>query len=106
MGYNKFKHLPKAECADCIKEHLLPQRACDEIRRQLSLFSNSEQREASFKELLQKQKQISTLKSYEFIREIHYKSPLEQSDSVHLPPMYTVRNFFLKIYLRLSFFLY
>ncbi len=93
MGFNKFKHLPKPECCECIREHLLPQRNCDEIKRQISLLTNSEQRQAYLKELLRKQKQLTTLADYEFIKEVHYKSPLEQADfHVHLPSMYTVSD--------------
>lgn len=93
MGFNKFKHLPKSECCECIKEHLLPNRSCDDIRKQLNYFSNSEQRQAQLKELLRKQKQLMTnlMQNYEFIKEVHYKSPFEQSENVQLPSQYTVK---------------
>jgi hypothetical protein len=93
MGFNKFKHLPKSECCRCIREHLLGHRSCEDIKKQLSLISNSEQRQNNLKELLKKQKQMNMTESFTFNRRIHYKSPFEQSDKVRLPSMYTVRFF-------------
>jgi len=92
MGYNKFKHLPKNECSKCINQHLLPNRPADDIKKHLSLFSNSSERQANLKELLDNQKQINAhlVKNFEFIKEKHYKSPFDQSDNVQLPSMYTV----------------
>lgn len=84
-----FKHLPKAECCQCIKDHLLPHRCIDDIRKQLCSISNSEQRQMYLKELLKKQKQMNS-ENYEFDVKRNYKSPLEQSDNVQLPSMYTV----------------
>ena len=93
MGYNKFKHLPKSECSKCISQHLLSNRTPDEIKKHLSLFSNSEERQASLKELLDNQKRVSSssIKNFEFVKEKHYKSPYDQSNSIQLPSMYTVR---------------
>lgn len=93
MGFDKFKHLQKDECCQCIKEHLLPHRNCFDIKKQLNSISSSEVRQSCLKDLLKKQKEmsLSTLKNFEFIPEKHYKSPLEQSDNyVPLPSMYTV----------------
>ena len=94
MGYNKFKHLQKNECCKCIHEHLLSNRSCDEIKKHLSLFSNSEERQKNLKELLNNQRmlQAHSVKNFEFIKDLHYKSPYDQSDNVPLPPMYTVYN--------------
>lgn len=89
MGFNQFKHLPKSECCQCIKDHLLPHRSIHDIRKQLCNISNSEQRQMHLKELLKKQKQMNP-ENYEFDVERNYKSPLEQSDNVQLPSMYTV----------------
>jgi hypothetical protein len=96
MGFNKFKHLPKAECCQCIKENLLPQRSCDDIRKQLTNYSNSEQRQLNLKELLKNQKKLNahSLNNFDFVKEIHYKSPFEQADHVDLPSMYTVSILF------------
>jgi hypothetical protein len=94
MGFNKFKHLPKPECCECIKAHLLPHRSCDDIKKQLSSISNSEQRQNSLKDLLRKQKQLNTLKNNEFNKNVHYKAPIDQLDCIEdLPSMYTVRYF-------------
>lgn len=93
MGFDKFKHLQKDECCQCIKEHLLPHRNCFDIKKQLNSISSSEVRQSCLKDLLRKQKETSccTLKNFEFIPEKHYKSPLEQSENyVQLPSMYTV----------------
>ena len=95
MGFNKFKHLPKNECCQCIKDHLLPQRTSEDIKKQLSNISNSEQRQLKLKELLKSQKLNSnkngiSSKNFEFIKEVDYKSPLEQSDFIQLPSMYTL----------------
>ena len=93
MGFNKFKHLPKNECCQCIKDHLLPQRTSEDIKKQLSNISNSEQRQLKLKELLKSQKLNSnkngiSSKNFEFIKEVDYKSPLEQSDFIQLPSMF------------------
>ncbi len=92
MGYNKFKHLPKNECSKCINQHLLPNRTPDDIKKHLSLFSNSTERQANLKELLDNQKQINShmVKNFEFKKEKHYKSPFDQSEIAQLPSMYTV----------------
>lgn len=92
MGINKFKHLPKTECCECIREHLLPQRTCDDIRKQFSNFSNQEQRQSQLKELLQRQKCLTpnNMQNFEFIKEIHYKSPFDQAETAQLPCQYTV----------------
>jgi hypothetical protein len=95
MGFNKFKHLPKVECCQCIKEHLLPHKSITEIRHQLSGISSSEQRQHNLKELLRKQKQLCfnnalSKNNYQFSTDIHYKSPFEQSESIQLPSIYTV----------------
>ena len=92
MGFNKFKHLPKDECCQCIRDHLLVHRTCFDIKKQLSSISNSEQRQSSLKDLLKKQGQLNSLSSqrFEFNKDIHYKSPLDQSDCVQLSPIYTV----------------
>ena len=99
MGFNKFKHLPKDECCQCIKEHLLPHRNCQDIKKQISQISNSEQRQASLKELLKKQKALehNSLNSLAFKKTLHYKSPLEQaerSEHAQLPCIYTVKKTF------------
>ena len=98
MGFNKFKHLPKQEACECIRDHLLPQRATDDIKRQLVYITNSEHRQASLKELLAKQKQQPKSANYDFDKKVHYKSPLEQADfHAHLPSMYTVNHRFKKL---------
>jgi dihydrofolate reductase len=92
VGYNKFKHLPKDQCSKCIHEHLLSNRSCVEIKKHLSLFSNSEERQANLKELLSNQKRLETqlVKNFDFCKSRNYKSPFDQSDSVQLPSMYTI----------------
>lgn len=90
MGFNKFKHLPKDECCKCIKETVLAHRSCHDIRKQLNGISNSDNRQASLKELIKRQN-INSLENFEFKKEVHYKSPLEQADHIQLPSMYTVR---------------
>lgn len=92
MGFNKFKHLPKSECCECIKEHMLPIRSCDDIRKQLNNFSSSELRQNQLKELLKRQRQIKAnwMHNYNFIKEVHYRSPFDQADHVQLPSQYTV----------------
>jgi hypothetical protein len=94
MGFNKFKHLPKTECCQCIREHLLPQRSCDDIKKQLCNISNSEQRQLKLKELLKKQKQSASANigylTQDFVKEVHYKALIEQTQSVQLPSMYTL----------------
>jgi hypothetical protein len=89
MGFNQFKHLPKGECCECIRDHLLPHRNIEDIRKQICNISNSEQRQMYLKELLKKQKQMNN-ENYEFDFQRNYKSPLDQSDNVQLPSMYTV----------------
>ena len=92
MGFNQFKHLTKDECCQCIKDFLLPHRSVYDIKKQLSSISNSEQRQASFKELIKRQKSLESdiSEQFDFIKEIHYKSPLEQIDHIQLPSIYTV----------------
>lgn len=70
----------------------MPHRIFNDIKKQLSSISNSEQRQTSLKELIRKQKSISLnyMENFNFVNEIHYKSPLEQIDRVQLPSMYTV----------------
>lgn len=94
LGFNQFKRLPKDECCQCIKDFLLPQRSCHDIKKQLSNISNSEQRQANLKELIRRQKSLnlSSIENFEFKKEIHYKSPLEQIDRIQLPSIYTVRE--------------
>ena len=86
-----FKHLPKMDCCNCIKEYLLPQRSSDDIRKQLTSITNTDQRDMKLKDLLKKQNRLDNYD--DFIKEIHYKSPFEQSDQIQLPPMYTVINY-------------
>ncbi len=97
MGFNKFKHLPKSECCQCIREHLLGHRSCEDIKKQLSLISSSEKRQTNLKDLLKKQKEMSMSEErYTFNKRVNYKSPFQQSDQARLPSMYTVRyTFFL-----------
>jgi hypothetical protein len=92
MGFNQFKHLPKDECCQCIKEFLLAHRSCYDIKKQLSSISNSENRQANLKELINRQKSLKSdlNEHFDFKKEIHYKSPLEQIDHINLPSMYTV----------------
>ena len=89
MGFNQFKHLPKDECCKCIKEAVLGHRSIHDIKKQLSGISNSEQRQASLKELIKRQK-LNLIENVNFKKETNYKSPLEQADNVQLPSMYTV----------------
>lgn len=98
LGYNKFKHLAKEECCQCVKEHTLPHRSCFDIRKQFSLVNNSDLRQISLKDLQKKQKDLnqSALKNFEFKKNVHYKSPAEQIHSSkssqfgELAPMYTI----------------
>ena len=94
MGFNKFKHLPKDECCQCIREHLLPHRNRQDIKKQISQISNSEQRQSSLKELLKKQKSLqNSLNELAFNKSLHLKSPYEQierSENSQIPSIYTV----------------
>lgn len=94
-GFITFKTLQKSECCLCIQEHYLPHRSYEDIRKQLNFLINNESCQKKLKELLKKQKKqnASLLSSFEFNRDIHYKSPFEQSlcGRVSLPSMYTVR---------------
>jgi len=93
MGFDKFKHLPKDECCQCIKDYLLAHRSTTDIRKQLNSISNSEQRQKCLKELLRKQTEERSFNK-EFDKELHYMSPFEQSEryDIQLMPMYTVRK--------------
>ena len=92
MGFEKFKHLPKDECCQCIIQHFLPHRASFNFKKHLGWLTNTIQRNAIRKELLRKQRDCDqfSLNDFNFDRRIHYKSPYEQSDQVYLPTMYTV----------------
>ncbi len=91
MGFDKFKHLPKDECCQCIKDCLLAHRSTSDIRKQLNSISNSEQRQKCLKELLNKQVQERSPNRV-FDKNLHYMSPFEQSErnDVQLTSMYTV----------------
>ncbi len=46
LGYEQFKHLRKSECAECIKQNMLPIRSMDEIGRKLTeLFRGQDRKE-------------------------------------------------------------
>ena len=90
MGFNKFKHLQKNECCQCIRDHLLPHRSVEDIKRQINANCYSDQRQVRLKELRRQQKQLNTIIDYNFNKQIHYKSPYQQAEYVQLPPMYTV----------------
>ncbi len=71
---------------------MLAHRTCFDIKKQLSSITNLEHRQEILKSLLRKQKETNTasLRQYDFNKELHYKSPLEQSDVIELCSMYTV----------------
>jgi hypothetical protein len=115
IGYEQFKHLRKTECAECIKQNILPIRTRDEIGRKITeLFRGQDRKEKtlvvfnffaeSVKPLI---RTTITIRSYftlakkmaqepspkhglNFTKERDYKAPLEKSENNVLPSIYTI----------------
>ena len=48
MGYDKFKHLNRTECCECINKHLLPIRTPNEICRKLNDMLKTSERQDKY----------------------------------------------------------
>jgi hypothetical protein len=48
IGFEKFGHLDRTECCECISEHLIPIRQSNEISRKLADILKSEEKKEKF----------------------------------------------------------